>query len=218
MGYMHSWDCRIEIFPKTFLDDVKSVLLEEVDILKDLQIHTDYIRFNGKGEYGFETFVLYAKGNGSCKTGGFGVAAYDKAVTAVLLLGAYHLQDKFVIHSDGVHNFCINLETKAVNRYFEKGISYLEEKFGYKFERELRVDEYDQNYIFFLPKPSEGKEKQDVPEIIFQKIKETQEHISGQIEVVQKYIEMEGMGELLPLMKQEVEHNTELFRSYLQLL
>ena len=215
---MHNWECKVETFPKEFLDDVKSVLLEEVSILKDLQIHTDYIRFNGKGDYGFETFVLYAKGNGSCKTGSFGVAAYDKAVTAVLLLGAYHLQDAFVIHSDGVHNFCINKETKAVNRYFEKGISYLEEKFGYKFERELRLDEYEHNYIFFLPKPSESKETQDLQEQIFQKLKETQEHISSQIEVVQKYIDMEGMGELLPSMKQEVENNTELFRSYLQLL
>lgn len=215
---MQRWQCKVEKFPKAFLNDVKLVLLEEIEVLKDVYIDETCIRFNGKEGYGCETFVLCVNRSESCKTGRFDIAYYDKVVTAVLLLATYHLQEDFILKSNGISTIYVNAETKEVGSDFEKAISYLEEKFGYMFERELQIDEYGQSRIAFLPNVSEGKEKQVALEHVFQKLCETQEHINNQIEVLQKNIDIEGMEELLPLLKEKIEENTELFRSYLQLL
>ena len=82
MGYSHSWQLNRENFTEAFLDDVKVLLLDFVTTLQDIKINQNVISFNGRGNYGCETFVLKPKWDNWCKTA---CNRYDEPVTAMTL-------------------------------------------------------------------------------------------------------------------------------------
>ena len=148
VGYSHSWQLNRENFTESFLDDVKCLLLDFVAILQDIKVNHNGISFNGRGNDGCETFVLKPKWDNWCKTA---CNRYDEPVTAILLLSRYHFGDELELASSGLCNIYINERTLEVGGYWEEAISYLKEKFGYKFERSYGLDEHGNEAIILKP-------------------------------------------------------------------
>lgn len=212
MGYIQRWESKTETFSKEFLDDVKALLVEEVEYLKDVRVNEEYICFNGIEGYGCETVVLEAGRSGSCKTGRFfSPAPYDKLVSSVLLLVLYHHKGQFLIHSDGVFT---NSGTKEVSGNFEDSLMYLEEKFGYTFERELKKDEYEQQYVMFVPNQNQKKECVSFKNEILSKIEEIREVMNGQLESLQN----ESYASAVQVVKINFPAHAQRLYTYLQLL
>lgn len=162
MAYMHDWNCDVKEFSEAFVEDVKIVLVHHANILQDISVSNNYITFNGRREKGYETFRFETNRSGWCKTN---MNDYDKVVTTVLLLAHYYYGENVRISSSGNHSFYINTETKAVGGYFEESLTYIEETFGYRFEKEVKQDEYGQQYIGFIPQESKRKEIESSHEI-----------------------------------------------------
>ena len=122
MGYTHYWK-KIEELDQDkwndFTKDVESLLEDsttiqfEDDVPKPPKITKDYIRFNGKGEKGHETFIFDRKQAmhswtkvedtdgmyfNFCKTA---YKPYDLYVVAVLALASLHFGDDILLSSDG---------------------------------------------------------------------------------------------------------------------
>ena len=123
MGYTHYWNKKKKIDPETwsdFTDDVTALInkakvrlcweFNEPD--KAPEVTAEVVRFNGKGDNGYETFLLrrveqreeYRKPDDKgmyfnfCKTA---QKPYDKYVVAVLHLAEKHFGDKILFSSDG---------------------------------------------------------------------------------------------------------------------
>ncbi|MFP7486297.1 hypothetical protein SFC65_19225 [Priestia filamentosa] len=161
MGYLHRWifddeKLRNNFFPKSFMKDVLEILSDHLDILELIKVDVSCLQFNGKEGYGFETFTFTSRGRGDCKTGGlFSVEEYDIVVTSVLLLAVFHLNAE--LNCNGLATVFVNKETLEVSSYFEKALSYIEEKFGYTYSRQLYIDEYDQERIRLIAIPLEAE-------------------------------------------------------------
>ena len=109
MGYTHYWKhpaADKESFAK-FGKDVRRVLRKtkiktqfEDDNPREPEINEEFIRFNGVGREGHETFIISreAEASSSCKTA---QKPYDEVVTACLLCAVDHLPG-FDASSDGV--------------------------------------------------------------------------------------------------------------------
>lgn len=111
MGYTHYWHPAGEL-PKAkwsaFQKDVKAILkasptpvVFEMDDPKPPQVTAERVRFNGKGEDGYETFVFQRydpEGFAFCKTDR---RAYDPVVCAVLLAADHHFGKAVKVTSDG---------------------------------------------------------------------------------------------------------------------
>ena len=122
MGYTHYWK-KIEELDQDkwndFTKDVESLLKDsttiqlEDDVPKPPKITKDYIRFNGIGEKGHETFIFDRKQAmhswtkvedtdgmyfNFCKTA---YKPYDLYVVAVLVLASLHFGDDILLSSDG---------------------------------------------------------------------------------------------------------------------
>lgn len=175
MAYMHDWNCDVEEFSEEFIEDVKVVLSHHPSILRDVSVSNTYITFNGRREYGYETFCLETGRSGWCKTN---INDYDKVVTTVLLLAHYYYGEKVRISSSGNHMPYINKVTKKAGGYFEESLTYIEETFGYRFEKEVKQDE-DGNYsIDFVPQESKRKEVEQADEIASKRLSNTCEAIN----------------------------------------
>jgi len=115
MGYTHHWNLP-EIDEETWAK-IQAASEEVIAEVPNLQyefnnpepplVDSDYIRFNGHGPAGHETFFLERdglRGFNFCKTAR---KPYDEAVTAVLCIVGHHLtkegtlKDPYYISSDG---------------------------------------------------------------------------------------------------------------------
>ena len=115
MGYTHYWElpeigketwAKIQAASKEVVAEVTNLQLE-YDNPDPPLVDSDYIRFNGQGSAGHETFFLERdglRGFNFCKTAR---KPYDEAVTAVLCIVGHHLtragtlKEPYHISSDG---------------------------------------------------------------------------------------------------------------------
>lgn len=124
MGYRHHWYKKSNIAEtkwNIFIEDVKNLLVKpecslyyEFDqIDKPPQVDENIVRFNGGGEEGHETFLIYrqtAKFDSCLSSGRDGAIfsccktnnkPYDNYVVACLILAKMHFGNDFRITSDG---------------------------------------------------------------------------------------------------------------------
>lgn len=110
MGYTHYWDMKgslsktekdaILLFSRMIVEEFKDILRQEYDEDKPPVLNQREIRFNGFGEFGYETFYLkFAKGSGSAtKTD---CRAYDLPLCMILAVTKAFAGDRFDLRSDG---------------------------------------------------------------------------------------------------------------------
>ena len=208
VGYSHSWQLNRENFTEAFLDDVKSLLLDFVAILQDIKVNYNVISFNGRGNYGCETFVLKPKWDNWCKTA---CNRYDEPVTAILLLSRYHFGDAFELASAGLCNIYINERTLEVGGYWEEAISYLKEKFGYIFERSYGLDEHGNEAIILKPLINTSNIQYETKKIILSKLQDEYDSIGKSLSDLEKEAENKEIIDI-------IYKKTEMFQNYLCLV
>jgi len=136
MGYTHYFELKEELTEEV-LNDVRRVLNKypelrfECDSDEPPVVSREYIRFNGVGEDGYETFYVEPFRREFCKTNR---EFYDLPVCEVLLVLKYYYGDSFDLSSDG---FWVNKEE------FERGelggnwgiaLENVRDEFGYRFK------------------------------------------------------------------------------------
>lgn len=211
MGYSHNWDCKVDEFTEEFLQDVETVILEHAYLLQDVHITDECIYFNGSKEHGCETFCLETGRSNWCKTN---VNTYDKVVTPVLLLALYHFKEKISISSSGMFTVYSNPKTKEVGGYFEESLTYIEDTFGYRFEKEVKIDEYGQKNIDFIPLESKRKEIKDTHDAAYEKLLESYQTMGILIQNLKK----NPNEEIAQILYKLVEMDTQNVDVYLQIL
>ncbi len=107
MGYVHSYGLTKDIkeIPAEAFSKIEEIVKKYKDILRfecdedrDPQVTNTSIRFNGHGEYGYETFSFSVKKESYyCKTN---TKDYDMPVSIILLLLFYYIPE-FKLSSDG---------------------------------------------------------------------------------------------------------------------
>lgn len=183
--------------------------------LRDIAVSNTYITFNGRREYGYETFCLETNRSGWCKTN---INDYDNVVTTVLLLAHYYYGEKVRISSSGNHMPYINKIKKEAGGYFEESLTYIEETFGYRFERELKQDEYGQHYIDFIPLPSEKKEIQSLEEIVSKELIGSHEAIALILNMLRgKSVEKQLTEDSLQLLYKLMGMHTQCIQNYMEI-
>lgn len=120
MGYTHYWSVAKHFSDKQWsaiCADARKIVAAapcrityEDDNENPPTIDGDMIRFNGFGDAGYETFLLYRRpDNAFCKTAR---KAYDPVVCAVLISANKHAPDVSEVRSDGgVGNFIEGYDT-----------------------------------------------------------------------------------------------------------
>lgn len=153
MGYLHRWNYKNkEPFHNELLNDVREIILDYSNVLENEFVSPEFIKFNGVTGKGCETFILHHENYyNSVKTGTFFVKEYDIVVTSILLTLIYHYPST-ELNCDGLMTCSVNKETLGVNTYWENGIKFVRDKFGYEFDRELSSDEYEQEIILLKPR------------------------------------------------------------------
>jgi hypothetical protein len=112
MGYTHYWKTKKRPTSKQWaqiqaaveklfaLKEVKPLIRYESDKYSPPIVNAEFIRFNGRGEKGHETFYFSRDKTDFefCKTEG---KPYDIAVTACLCLAEHFAPDCYTVKSDG---------------------------------------------------------------------------------------------------------------------
>lgn len=109
MGFTHYWEQPNgldETIFKAFSKDVKKIVEGATELChapnrpdEAPTVREDIIFFNGKGDDGYETFVMCPTAKSEfCKTGR---RPYDRYVTACLILAKIHFCDDIIVTSDG---------------------------------------------------------------------------------------------------------------------
>ena len=145
MGYSHEYGFKEPVapFPEYVLADVRKI----VDRYKDLiqfedddprppVVTSEYIRFNGKGQAGYETLVIVPDETHFCKTA---YKPYDAAVCEVLLVLRHHYGDKFTLASDGFWVSREDFKAKRLDGCWNQAFRNVKEKFGYTFKLLRRI-------------------------------------------------------------------------------
>ncbi len=151
MGYVQCYGLRKEIkeipseaFTKIqeVMEEYKEILRFECDEDKEPLVTKTKIRFNGYGEFGYETFYFSVKEfDHFCKTN---TKDYDMPVCIILLL-LFHYIPEFKLSSDG---FWISKGTAdefrktgkvELDGYWNEALTYVKEKYNISFEWHLEV-------------------------------------------------------------------------------
>ena len=151
MGYVQCYGLRKEIkeipseaFTKIqeVMEEYKEILRFECDEDKEPLVTKTKIRFNGYGEFGYETFYFSVKEfDHFCKTN---TKDYDMPVCIILLLLFHHIPE-FKLCSDG---FWISKGTAdefrksgkvELDGYWNEALTYVKEKYNISFEWHLEV-------------------------------------------------------------------------------
>jgi len=150
MGYTHYFELKADLTDEV-LKDVNKVLQKypnivfECDTNEPPLISKKLIRFNGRGENGYETFYLKPYFSNSCKTE---YKPYDLAVCEVLLVLKHHYRDKFDLSSDGFYVYEDEFERKELDGYWNDALENVKTEFGYEFSLK-GVVESSGNYTYY---------------------------------------------------------------------
>ena len=112
MGYTHYWEIKKQPTNKQWaqiqtaveklvnLKKVKPLIRYESDVNRPPLVCQEFVRFNGRGDEGHETFYFSREKSGFefCKTAR---KPYDEAVTACLCIAEHYAPDCYVVKSDG---------------------------------------------------------------------------------------------------------------------
>ena len=151
MGYVQCYGLRKEIkeipseaFTKIqeVMEEYKGILRFECDEDKEPLVTNTKIRFNGYGEFGYETFYFSVKEfDHFCKTN---TKDYDMPVCIILLL-LFHYIPEFKLCSDGfwiskgVADEFRKSGKVELDGYWNEALTYVKEKYNISFEWHLEV-------------------------------------------------------------------------------
>lgn len=226
MGYVHNYGLTKEIkeipteaFTKIqeVMEEYKEILRFEHDEDKEPLVSNTKIRFNGYGEFGYETLYFSVKElNNFCKTN---TKDYDMPVCITLLLLFQYIPE-FKLSSDGfwidkAHADEFRKSGKvALDGYWNDAIDYLNEKYGIEFEWSLKTSK-SSGYEYYCMEICRKIEAPNPDKTKFSKEEKT-EYFKNQLQELKDSIEdkiqnfLENSEELKKFIKFKNDH----FRTY----
>ncbi|MGJ9384367.1 hypothetical protein [Salipaludibacillus sp. CF4.18] len=146
MGYNHSWMLKTP-FTKGFIEDVKECIEDYHDILVNVNMSEQEIKFDGLGEAGFETFWFRRTVGGWCKTD---QRAYDEPICMILLLAIHHFGDDFTLGSSGLSQITKDMfQQYRLNDYWPEALEKVKDQFGYSFKI-VQDDTHQQDTWYYV--------------------------------------------------------------------
>lgn len=142
MGYTHYFELKTDLTEEA-LQDIRQRLEKYADLIqyetnnnKEPKADLKGIRFNGKGDWGYETFMVKKGRDEFCKTNQY---RYDLVVCEVLLLLKHHFKDQFDLTSDGFWVSEDEYKQKQFDGYWNEALENIQEAFGYNFDLEGEI-------------------------------------------------------------------------------